>query len=312
MYNTTKPHNAIILEQVKRTWETKYLTVSDGPYPIITRKFALEVHEVDHTDGIGTKGEYHWRYRTFRNAVLDAMAMNLNDLHMVRATPYKLQNHIIMPEDDGEAVFEISKALADECVSRGIAITGGETSVHDNHAGLEISITMSGFLEEVRPNLFKNGQVLIGLASNGIHSNGFSLIRKACREKGVEFDPTWLAPTRIYRVPDLHLISGIQHITGGAFTKLKSRAEPNSDIFIKSKMEVPEVFQTVYNAFGGDVTDETMYRTFNCGIGMVLGVSPKDVERVLNTAGGEVIGSVEPGFGRIIIESQFSKSRLVL
>jgi hypothetical protein len=65
MYNTTKPHNAIILEQVKRTWDTKYLTVSNGPYPVITRKFALEVREVDHTDGIGTKGEYHWRYRHF-------------------------------------------------------------------------------------------------------------------------------------------------------------------------------------------------------------------------------------------------------
>lgn len=78
MYDPTKPYKKQILELIKQTWETPYVSVKGDIYPIIERKFSYP--EVDHTDGIGTKGVYHWQQRTFGNAALDALAMNLNDL----------------------------------------------------------------------------------------------------------------------------------------------------------------------------------------------------------------------------------------
>lgn len=85
MYDTTKPSNKVVAEQMRRTWkDNRWLTVIDGPYPLFRRKVDMPVWEVDHTDGIGTKGVLHWKHRTFRNAVLDALAMNLNDLTMAR------------------------------------------------------------------------------------------------------------------------------------------------------------------------------------------------------------------------------------
>ena len=127
MYNPTKPYKSQILAEIKKTWRTPYVDIRADVYPIVKNKFSLP--EVDHTDGIGTKGIYHWQKRTFRNAVLDALAMNLNDLALVRAVPYKLSNHIFMPKDDNIAILAIVRALSQECQKRKIAITGGETSV---------------------------------------------------------------------------------------------------------------------------------------------------------------------------------------
>ena len=84
MYDSTKPYNTIIHDQAQRTWNSRWASIKDG---FIERKLPVLNWEVDHTDGIGTKGHYHWQCRTFRNAVLDALAMNLNDLQMFRATP---------------------------------------------------------------------------------------------------------------------------------------------------------------------------------------------------------------------------------
>ena len=129
MYNPTKPYKKKISEFIKQTWETPYISVSEGAYPVIKKKFSYP--EIDHTDGIGTKGIYHWQEGTFKNAVIDALAMNLNDLAVVRAMPYKLQNHIMVPEED-ERILEIIKTLVEECKKRNIAITGGENSFHNN------------------------------------------------------------------------------------------------------------------------------------------------------------------------------------
>jgi phosphoribosylaminoimidazole (AIR) synthetase len=159
MYDPTKPYKKDILELIKQTWETPYVSVEEpmeGVYPIIKKKFSYL--EVDHTDGIGTKGVYHWHQKTFRNAALDALAMNLNDLALMRAIPYKLQNHILIPEDDKEAILEIVASLTEECKKRNIAITGGETSIHNNIDGLEISISISGFIKNYKPNRFEIGE----------------------------------------------------------------------------------------------------------------------------------------------------------
>lgn len=309
MYNPLKPHISIILDQIKRTWDNRWCTVTEGTYPVIRRK--INFQEVDHTDGIGTKGIYHWNHRTFKNAVTDALAMNINDLAMCRATPYKLQNHIIMPADDQDAVTEIITFLADECVKREIAITGGELSIHDNQKCLEISITMSGWTDHVYPNVFRTGQLLIGLPSSGLHSNGFTALRHLMPTES-EVKPEWFAPTKIYKLPNVPMsIVGIQHITGGAFAKLKNRLSKDSDIHIHRNhpLKPHDVFYELYKHY---LTDEPMYRTFNCGIGMVLGITPDTADHFIKEVGGAIIGKVTSGEGRIFIESMFSNTTVAL
>ena len=157
MYDSTKPYKEKVLELIKQTWETPYVSVKNG---LLRRKFSCP-DEVHHSDGIGTKGIYHWMKRSFGNAVVDAMAMNLNDLAMIGARAYAVVDHLLVPEDDGDAIIEIMKEMTDECNRRDIAITGGETAIHDNMQGLEISMTMLGFVQKPKPNRFNLGDILI-------------------------------------------------------------------------------------------------------------------------------------------------------
>ena len=220
MYNPTKPYKHKILKLIESTWSTPYVKVERGIYPIITKKFSFP--EVDHTDGIGTKGFYHWRAGTLRSAVLDALAMNLNDLALVRAVPFKLSNHITVPVED-KRVYNIVKIMVAECKKRRIAIVGGENSFHNNMEGMDISMTVSGFVGKSAPNKCEVGDILVGLKSSGLHSNGFTKVREIF---GNTYKKEFTEPTRIYLDELLPLfkkyrINGMMHITGGAFTKLK-------------------------------------------------------------------------------------------
>lgn len=151
--------------------------------------------EFAHSDGIGTKGIYHWWKRTFKNAVLDALAMNLNDMLMMNARPYAILNHLFLPRDDKEAILEIISHLSKECKKRKIALLGGETVIHNDMRGMELSITMFGFVKKPIENRFQVGDVLIGIASNGLHSNGFTKIREIFDK---EIKPEFITPTFIY------------------------------------------------------------------------------------------------------------------
>jgi phosphoribosylformylglycinamidine cyclo-ligase len=319
MYNTTKPSTARIIELAENTYGSKYIKVKRCEvYATFKRRFPysilwplLGVHELDHTDGGGTKGIYHWQQRTFYNAVLDVLAMNLNDMLLERARPYKLQNHIILPEDDGKAVVQIMEAMSDECSKRKIVITGGETSIQNNIKGLDISMTVSGFIRHPKPNQFQAGDLLIGFKSNGLHSNGFTKVREVF---GDEFRPEFVEPTRVYLEDILRLekkygIHGMMHITGGGFTKIKPLL-PGLDAHIyNNHMLSPQpIFHELYKR---GVSDEEMYKTFNCGIGFVIGVPEKHAEDALDaieTAHGEadIIGEVTPGTGKVKINSEFS------
>lgn len=303
MYDTTKPYKEEILEAIKSTWETPYVSLEDGAYPIIKKEYSYP--KIQHTDGIGTKGVYHWEQRTFREAVLDALAMNVNDLAMYRATPYLLQNHIILPKDDHGAVVEIVRAMADECRKRKIAMSGGETSIQNNMEGMDISMTVSGFIKKEQPNEFKIGDVIVGLKSNGIHSNGFTKVRELFGEK---FLAEFVSPTRIYwdRIMDIaekYYIHGMMHITGGGFTKLKGLAR-DADIVIRkpSKLLPQEIFKEIHKR---GVSEEEMYKTFNCGIGFVLSASSTEAHEFVSHTDEEVIGEVVRGEGKIKIESAF-------
>jgi len=311
MYALDKPYKKNISQLIQKTWDTPYLDIEKGVYAVFKKKFSFT--EVDHTDGIGTKGSYHWKKRTFKNAVLDALAMNLNDLLLVRAQAFKLQNHITLPKDDHGAILEIVQVMSDECRKRSIAITGGETSIHNNTDGLDISMTVSGFVRKPQENRFEIGDVLVGVKSSGLHSNGFTKVREVF---GEGFRKEFIEPTTIYSNMILPLfgnfnIHGMMHITGGAYTKLEGVLD-GSDVHIHKEHSL-QPHQIFHDIYGKDVSDEEMYKTFNCGVGLILSLDNKDASRILKQIpGSDIIGNVVLGNGRVSIDSMFSNKQVTL
>lgn len=312
MYNPTKPSTDSVLALIKSTWNTPYLSVTPNTYAVFRKKFKYA--EVDHTDGVGTKGIYHWKKKTFKNAALDSLAMNLNDLLLVRAQAYKLQNHLVLPTDNPQVIQEIMRTLVAECRKRDIAITGGETSIHNIPDSFDIGITISGFVKEEVPNKAKTGDVVVGIKSSGLHSNGFTLVRQLYKNK---FRDDFIKPTRIYYDEILNLyetikIHGMMHITGGSFSKLKGVIDQNQNILIASnqKLKPQQIFYDIYN-FG--VPAKKMYTTFNCGTGFIITLSAKEANKILpliqNSA---IIGEVTTGTGNVIINSEFDQKKITL
>lgn len=306
MYNPTKPYKYKILSLIESTWNSPYVKVKKGLYPIFERKMSFP--EVQHTDGIGTKGFYHWRNKTFRNAVLDVLAMNLNDLAMIGATPYALQNHIMLPKDDHKAILTIVNELVKECRKNKIVMTGGETSIHSDMPGMDISITVSGFVKNFPKNQCQVGDVLIGIKSNGLHSNGITKVREIFGQRNRK---EFTAPTKIYlneilSVLGKYKINGMMHITGGAFTKLKDILDKADTVINQPRKLKPQsIFQELHKK---GVSDEKMYSTFNCGVGFVLSVPKIETEKILSKiSNSAVLGKVVRGAGKVNIRSAFSE-----
>lgn len=295
MYDTRKKYTGKIVDRIKSTWT--------GDLPPAS------------VDGLGTKGVYHWEQRTFREAALDALAANFNDMAMVRGSIDYLLDHVVVPQDDEEACLGIIDVLVDECRKRRISLLGGETSIHDNYPGLEISVSVFGHYLMRRRNVFRENDYLIGLKSSGLHCNGFTRVREIF---GEEFRPEFVEPTFIYYDAILEIIqemniNGMMNITGGAFTKLESVLGGN-DIEINGDLMKPQrIFHELYER---GVSDEEMHETFNCGIGFILSV-PEDPERAIDFLSSKSIdsgpiGKVVRGNGRIKIQSAFSGRELVL
>ena len=321
MYDTTKPYKARILRAIESTWDSPYSHITrwpNQPYPIIRSRHDCAL-EVDHTDGIGTKGMLHYQWGTWKYAVQDALAMNLNDLLAVRATPYKLQNHLTLQNDFHEVIVEVVESLASLCKQYKIAMTGGETSIMDNVKGMDLSVTVTGFVRSLKGSLMQPGDLLVGLPSSGVHSNGFTQIRRF-------FDGAALAeflePTTIYWdkvFPHLDSINACIHIAGGGFTRLRDYMQYDQAVKIKQYKTRHSIFDEIYKEGQTELTDlqpnwkltdEKMYNTFNCGIGMILSVPQEEVVKVLTPLEGEIIGEVVPGDGsqKITIDSIFSDS----
>lgn len=295
MYNPTKPYLNDVRGLIESTWNNNSLITMDNEF-FIKNFIGLEY---DHTDGIGTKGIFHWQYRTFANAVKDAMAMNLNDLAMMRSIPYKMQSHIMLPEEDNEAIKYIFKSMNEECDKYGIVLTGGETAIHNNMKGMEISITMSGRVIYSALNLCKTGDVLIGFPSDGLHSNGFTKVQELSYLFGKEQLTT---PTKVYFQDLLKLMgvaNGLIHITGGGLSKIRRILNANDAIIRITPFE--GIFKELNK---GGVSEREMYSTFNCGIGFIISVDPKDVENVLKSSKeAYVVGSIENGSGKVVVNS---------
>lgn len=264
---------------------------------------------VSSTDGVGTKLLVANSANKHDTVGIDLVAMNVNDVLCCGAKPLFFLDYIACGKVKTHVLTDVIKGVTEGCRQSGCTLVGGETA---EMPGLykEDEYDLAGFTVGVveKKNIIdgskiKNGDVMIGLASSGIHSNGYSLVRKVLSsEEQKQMAADLLAPTRIYVKPVLAVlrkfkVNGIAHITGGAwYEKLTKVLRPGKCFEVKKgSWPVLAIFQKLQKQ--GKIADPEMYRTFNMGIGMVLVVSPKDVKGVqtlLKTNGVKnfVIGKV--------------------
>ena len=291
--------------------------------------FALDIKKykepvlVSGTDGVGTKLKLAFMANKHDTIGQDAVAMCVNDILVQGAEPLFFLDYIAVDKVDSQKVADIVKGVADACRESGCALIGGETAeMAGFYAKNEYDI--AGFCvgavdrsKMITGDKVKAGDVLIGLPSSGVHSNGFSLVRKICfeamgfdmntyiEEFGCTLGEKLITPTRLYPKTCLPLIEkfdlhGMVHITGGGFYDNIPRILPadcNAEVDATA-WEVPVVFKKLQE--WGNVPWHEMYRTFNMGVGMVLVVDPSEADAVREhlRAAGEVfydLGHVVPG-----------------
>ena len=278
---------------------------------------------VSGTDGCGTKVKLAMVMDKHDTIGIDAVAMCVNDIACAGGEPLFFLDYIACGKNYPEKIAEIVSGVAEGCVQAGAALIGGETA---EHPGLmqEDEYDLAGFAvgiidkkDLITGEAVTPGDVLVGIASSGVHSNGFSLVRKVFEmtkesldtyyeELGTTLGEALLAPTKIYvkalkAVKEAGVrIHGCSHITGGGFYENVPRMlkEGTRAVIEKNSYEVPPIFKLL--AEKGNIEEKMMYNTYNMGLGMVLAVSPEDVDRTMEAvrSAGEtpyVVGRVEAG-----------------
>ena len=251
-----------------------------------------------HTDGVGTKVMIAQMMKKYDTVGIDCVAMNVNDIICIGAVPISFVDYIAANKNDQKIFNQIVRGLVKGAKEAQAPIVGGETAIlPDLIAGKNFSFDLAGMVvgilnkgDMVLGNKIKTGDVIIGINSSGLHSNGYSLARKALLSKhsihdkikgiGVLGDAL-LAPTEIYVKPVLQAIKecnihGLAHITGGAFTKLLRLKK--TGFTLDNLPRTPQLFQEIEDR---GVEKEEMYKTFNMGIGFCI-ISPKDESEHIN------------------------------
>ena len=257
------------------------------------------------TDGVGTKLKVAQHCGIPDTVGQDLVAMCVNDLIVQGAEPLFFLDYYATGKLDVATAAAVVKGIAKGCELSGCGLIGGETAEMPQMyadgdydlAGFSVGAVRRG---EILPRKVNAGDVLIGVPSSGIHSNGYSLVRKLVRDCGLKYDgpvpfesskatlgEALMEPTRIYvkaLMPLIHdgLVAALSHITGGGLVENIPRVLPSSlcATIERSALALPPVFDWIATA--GNVAPEEMYTTFNCGIGMVLVVSPGDAAAVLD------------------------------
>ncbi|OUC50777.1 phosphoribosylformylglycinamidine cyclo-ligase [Eggerthia catenaformis] len=275
------------------------------------------------TDGCGTKIKLAMILDKHDTIGIDAVAMCVNDIVCAGGEPLFFLDYIACGKNYPEKIAEIVKGVAEGCLQSECALIGGETA---EHPGLmpENDYDLAGFAvgvvdkkDIIDGSSIQSGDILIGIASSGVHSNGFSLVRKVFpmtvealntyyEDLGQTLGEALLAPTRIYVKALKKLkndgisIKGCAHITGGGFFENVPRMLPDymKAVIRKNSYQVPAIFNLI--ASNGRIDEHMMYNTFNMGIGMVIAVDKKDADIVLNSLeetgdNGFVIGEVLEG-----------------
>ncbi len=280
---------------------------------------------VSGTDGVGTKLKIAFIMDKHDTVGIDCVAMCVNDIICCGAKPLFFLDYIACGKNVPERIAEIVSGIAEGCVQSGSALIGGETAEMPGFYPVSeydlagFSVGMVDRKKIINKNEIKAGDVIIGLRSSGVHSNGFSLVRKVFDVEnrdmkapleelgGKSLGETLLAPTRIYVKPVLALlekvkVKGISHITGGGFYENIPRSLPDGIGAKIEKAAVPvlPIFKLIEKE--GNVSERDMFNTFNMGVGMVLVVNPEDKDLALATLreNGEdpvVLGETKEGEG---------------
>ncbi|MCR4830085.1 MAG: phosphoribosylformylglycinamidine cyclo-ligase, partial [Pseudobutyrivibrio sp.] len=256
------------------------------------------------TDGCGTKVKLAFLMDKHDTIGIDAVAMCVNDVACAGGEPLFFLDYIACGKNIPEKIATIVSGVAEGCKQSGCALVGGETA---EHPGLmpEEEYDLAGFAvgivdkkDIITGKELKDGDVLIGMASTGVHSNGFSLVRKIFEmtkesldtyydELGCTLGEALIAPTRIYvkalkAVKDAGVrVKACSHITGGGFYENIPRMLPEGKraVVEKNSYEVPAIFKLM--AKKGNVDEQMMYNTYNMGLGMIVAVDPADVDKTM-------------------------------
>lgn len=278
---------------------------------------------VSGTDGVGTKIKLAFLMDKHDTIGIDCVAMCVNDIACAGGEPLFFLDYIACGKNIPEKIAEIVKGVSAGCVQSEAALIGGETA---EHPGLmpEDEYDLAGFAvgvvdekDLITGENLKPGDVLIGMASSGVHSNGFSLVRKVFdmtveslntyyNELGATLGETLLAPTRIYvkalkAVKEAGVtVKACSHITGGGFYENVPRMlkEGTHAVINKNSYPIPPIFTLM--AKKGNIEEHMMYNTYNMGLGMIVAVDPADVDKTMEamkSAGDTpyVVGTIEAG-----------------
>ena len=294
------------------------LDITDMPHPVL----------VSGTDGVGTKLKLAFLMDKHDTVGIDCVAMCVNDIICCGAKPLFFLDYIACGKNFPEKIASIVSGIAEGCVQAGCQLVGGETAEMPGFYSVD-EYDLAGFsvgavdkAKVLDKKTMRAGDVVIGLASSGVHSNGFSLVRKVLDVEnadltapvdalgGASLSETLLTPTKIYVKPMLALfdaissVRGISHITGGGFYENIPRSIPDGLCAKIQKDAVPvlPIFKLI--AARGEISEHDMFNTFNMGIGMTVIVAKEDAERacaVLADAGetpyvlGEIVTAAESG-----------------
>lgn len=259
---------------------------------------------VSGTDGVGTKLKIAFLMNKHDTIGIDCVAMCVNDIICVGAKPLIFLDYIACGKNYPEKISEIVKGISKGCVQSNCALIGGETAeMPDFYAKDEYDLAgySTGIVDKskiINNSLIKKGDIIIALSSSGIHSNGFSLVRKilnidnsninnVVKELGKKsIGEILLTPTKIYVKPILKLlkkikVKGISHITGGGFYENIPRCIPNGLCaeIEKNKIKILPIFKYIQKI--GNIEERDMFNTFNMGVGMCIIVSKKDAEKTI-------------------------------
>ncbi len=273
-----------------------------------------------HVDGVGTKTLIAEKYGKYSVVGWDCIAMNVNDMVCEGVRPLAFMDYIAMPHSDERVFYDIVKGMHDAALQVRAPIIGGETAIlPDLATGVDAVCFAVGVQEYSFKNSARTNDVVIGLASNGIHANGYTLVRKILENtlggypetyKDIRLGEELTKPTRMYhdfvfQALSENLVTGLAHITGGAYTKLKRIINQDQDIVLRMP-EPPSIFTLLMEL--GNVPVEEMYRVFNMGIGFIATTRAENKYKVLSLAEslgheGTILGEIVPGRGRIVLET---------
>ncbi len=300
-----------------------------GAFDISNFKDMKEPILLSGTDGVGTKLKLAFLLNKHDTVGIDCVAMCVNDVICAGGEPLFFLDYIACGKNDPEKIATIVSGIAQGCVMSGAALIGGETAEMPGFYPKE-EYDLAGFTVGVADKKdlitgeeIKKGDVLIGIASSGVHSNGFSLVRNVFKmteeavntyydSLGATLGETLITPTKIYvkamksvKAAGVH-VKGCSHITGGGFYENIPRMlhDGVQAVVNKNSYEVPPIFKML--SVDGDIEEHMMYNTFNMGIGMVLAVAEEDADKTIEALksadeAAYIIGSVKAGEKGVVL-----------